>query len=228
MNKRQLRIHEIFLSIQGESTRAGLRCVFVRLQGCPLRCHYCDTSYAFDDGALYSFDDIIAQVQSYNCPLVEITGGEPLMQREVHGLMKELCDLDFEVMLETSGQLPIAQCDSRVSRIVDIKTPNSGAGGSFLEANYDQLCLADEIKFVVMNKEDFDWALSIVRSKNLLSQVNAVHFSPVMRQEANGCVQGCDALPPEVLADWIQEAGENIRLHLQLHRYVWAPDARGV
>ena len=228
MNKRQLRIHEIFLSIQGESTRAGLRCVFVRLQGCPLRCHYCDTSYAFDDGALYPIDDIIAQVQTYNCPLVEITGGEPLMQHEVHVLMKALCDLDFEVMLETSGQLSIAQCDPRVSRIVDIKTPNSGASGSFLEANYDHLCLTDEIKFVIMNREDFDWALSIVRSKILLSQVHAVHFSPVMRQEANGCVQGCDALPPEVLAGWIQEAGEDIRLHLQLHRYVWAPDARGV
>ncbi|MAI67967.1 MAG: 7-carboxy-7-deazaguanine synthase [Phycisphaerae bacterium] len=228
MPKNTLNIHEIFYSIQGESSKSGLPCVFIRLRGCPLRCHYCDTSYAFKEGACMQFAEIIERIQSFGCNLVEITGGEPLMQSQVHALMEQLCDLDFEVLLETCGQLPIAQCDARVKRIIDIKTPNSGASYSFLQENYGQLKNTDEVKFVITNKEDFDWSLQTVRENVLFEKVAEVHFSPVMFQEGNSCIQGCAALAPEILAGWILDSGENVRLHLQLHRYVWAPDARGV
>ncbi len=228
MAEKQLHINEIFLSIQGESSWSGLPCVFVRLRGCPLRCHYCDTSYAFEEGKCMPLDQIITQIQAFNCPLVEITGGEPLLQPHVHTLMERLSDLDFQVLLETSGQFPIGECDSRVHRIVDIKTPNSGAVGTFLDANYAQLCDMDEVKFVITCREDFDWSISMVRTHSLLARVKAVNFSPVMYQEGNKSIAGCEALPPHKLADWILDSGEKIRLHLQLHRYVWEPDARGV
>ena len=228
MSKNTLNINEIFLSIQGESSRVGLRCVFVRLRGCPLRCNYCDTSYAFSEGGAMTIEDIIEEVHSYDCQLVEITGGEPLIQQNVYPLMRKLCDLGYEVLIETSGQQKLDACDSRVKLIVDIKTPNSGAGGSFLECNFDLLRKADEVKFVLTNKEDFDWACTIVEQFNLLERVGEVHFSPVMYQEANTCIQGCKALPPETLANWILESGLGVRLHLQLHRYIRAPDARGV
>jgi len=167
-------------------------------------------------------------VQAFNCSLVEITGGEPLLQPQVHALMEQLCNLGFDVLVETSGQLSIADCDARLSRIVDIKTPNSGAIDSFLESNYEELNATDEVKFVITNREDFDWAVQVVRERMLCEVVNAVHFSPVMYQVGNDCIRGCEALCPEVLAQWILDSGEHIRLHLQLHRYVWAPDARGV
>jgi 7-carboxy-7-deazaguanine synthase len=228
METKNLNINEIFLSIQGESTMAGLPCVFIRLRGCPLRCRYCDTSYAFSEGTGITIDEIITQVQQYQCMLVEVTGGEPLLQPNVHDLMVRLCDLDYSVLVETSGQQPIGVCDPRVRRIVDIKTPNSGAGGSFLQANYEQLCEKDEVKFVITDREDFDWALHVVEANTLLEIACAVHFSPVMQQDGNGCIEGCPALSPEVLAEWILESGKNIRLHMQLHRYVWAPDTRGV
>jgi 7-carboxy-7-deazaguanine synthase len=228
MREKKLHIHEIFFSIQGESSKVGLPCVFVRLRGCPLRCRYCDTSYAFSDGEGITLAEIIVKVQSYACKLVEITGGEPLIQSNVHPLMESLCDLGYEVMIETSGQQQIDACDPRVKRIVDIKTPNSGAADSFLASNYGELRLSDEVKFVITDKEDFDWSLSIVNQHALLDTVCAVHFSPVMFQEPNNCIKGCDALSPETLASWILESGSNVRLHLQLHRYVWDPNARGV
>jgi len=228
MKTKLLNINEIFLSIQGESTMAGLPCVFIRLRGCPLRCRYCDTSYAFAEGEGESLDEIIKQVRKFRCSLVEITGGEPLLQPNVRDLMVRLCDLDYSVLLETSGQQAIGNCDSRVRRVVDIKTPNSGAGGSFLQENYEQLCEMDEVKFVITDRADFDWALRIVEEHSLQEKVCAVHFSPVMQQDANDCIAGCPALSPEVLAEWILESGKNIRLHMQLHRYVWSPNARGV
>jgi 7-carboxy-7-deazaguanine synthase len=173
-------------------------------------------------------EEIIGIIQAYDCALVEITGGEPLLQPSVHSLMQKLCDLDFEVLLETSGHHSLAPCDSRVKRIVDVKTPSSGAQESFLETNYDYLCATDEVKFVIADREDFDWALSIVREHKLVHRVANVHFSPVMFQEGNDYIQGCEALPPVILAEWILDAGEPVRLQMQLHRYIWAPDARGV
>jgi 7-carboxy-7-deazaguanine synthase len=228
MVENQLQINEIFLSIQGESSKAGLPCVFVRLCGCSLRCRYCDTSYAFREGEALSIECIIAKVQTFNCPLVEITGGEPLIQPRIFELMERLCDLGFDVLVETSGQISIADCDPRVVRIVDIKTPNSGAADSFLESNVRELTDVDEVKFVITNREDFDWAVQLVRDNGICDVVNAVHFSPVMFQDGNDCIDGCEALSPEVLAQWILDSEENIRLHLQLHRYIWAPNARGV
>jgi 7-carboxy-7-deazaguanine synthase len=228
MAEKLLNINEIFLSIQGESSRAGLPCIFVRLRGCSLRCHYCDTSYAFGEGEAMSVEQILKSIQSYNCSLVEVTGGEPLLQQNVHELIPRLCDLGFDVLLETSGHYSIADCDARVHRIIDIKTPSSGAADSFLAANFGELKPADELKFVITNRSDFEWALQLVRKRELCEVVSAVHFSPVMFQERTGCVEGCEALDPETLAKWILDSGEKVRLHLQLHRYVWAPDARGV
>ncbi len=228
MHENQVQINEIFHSIQGESSRAGLPCVFVRLCGCSLRCRYCDTSYAFREGEAMSMECIIAKVQTFNCPLVDITGGEPLIQPRIFELMERLCNLGFDVLVETSGQISIADCDPRVVRIVDIKTPNSGAADSFLESNFHELSDIDDVKFVITNREDFDWALQVVRSRGLCKKVNSVHFSPVMYQEGNEWIEGCEALPPEVLARWILDSGEKVRLHLQLHRFVWAKDARGV
>ena len=228
MAVRHLLINEIFSSIQGESTWTGLPCTFVRLRGCSLRCHYCDTSYAFNGGDKMSIEHIIKRVQELKNPLVEITGGEPLLQANVHQLMEELCDRGLKVLLETSGERNIQHCDSRVIRIVDIKTPNSGAAESFLQTNYEHLNKSDEVKFVITNREDFDWSIQVIRERGLCAKVNAVHFSPVMHQSANEEIDGCDALPADVLAQWILGCGESIRLQLQTHRYIWSPNARGV
>jgi 7-carboxy-7-deazaguanine synthase len=223
-----LYIHEIFSSIQGESTLAGLPCTFVRLSGCALRCDYCDTSYAFTKGDKITLEDIVQTVRELGNPLVEITGGEPLLQKHVFALMSQLCDQEFSVMLETSGDRDISNCDARVYRIVDIKTPNSGASNSFLESNFMHLCSQDEVKFVITNRADFDWAIAIVQEQRLLDVARAVHFSPVMYQESNSMILGCQSLAPQELAQWILKSGVQVRLHLQIHRYVWDPNARGV
>ena len=223
-----IRVNEIFYSIQGESTWAGMPCAFVRLTGCPLRCRYCDTSYAFKEGSFRTVQEIIEEVQSYGTSLVEITGGEPLIQPAVHPLMEQLCDLGYQVLLETSGERDLRDCDQRVIKIVDIKTPCSGAGGSFLESNYDALLKHDEIKFVITNREDFDWAVEVVAKKKLQSRVNVIHLSPVMMQPGDEHIDGCEALDPATLAQWILECGEQFRLQLQVHKYIWSPTLRGV
>jgi 7-carboxy-7-deazaguanine synthase len=228
MREEQLLIHEIFHSIQGESTWVGLPCVFVRLRGCPLRCHYCDTSYAFHEGQKLSIESIIQEVQRYSTKLVEITGGEPLLQSNVYSLMNALLEEGYEVLLETSGERDLSTCDSRIFRVIDIKTPCSGAADSFIQSNYDQLTLKDEVKFVITNREDFDWAVETVRQNNLLGKVRAVHFSPVMEQEGNSCIQGAKQLEPAILSEWILSSGMPIRMHIQLHKYIWAPQLRGV
>jgi len=228
MSEQFLLVNEVFRSIQGESTWVGKPCTFVRLKGCPLRCRYCDTSYAFHEGHRRSIQDVIDEVLDNGDSLVEVTGGEPLIHPQVHPFMKKLCDLGLQVLLETSGERDIQVCDPRIIRIIDIKTPNSGAGGSFLYSNIDDLRQSDEIKFVIIDREDFDWALQFVQEYNLLERVHAVHFSPVMEQAGNEHIQGCDGLEPVTLAQWILESGSAVRFHLQVHKYIWPPDKRGV
>lgn len=224
----ELKINEIFFSIQGESTWSGMPCIFVRLSGCPLRCSYCDTSYAFTEGSPMSLDQIINDITSHDAALVEITGGEPLIQPSVHPLMTQLCELGYTVLLETSGEREIGSCDSRVIKIIDIKTPGSGAANSFLDSNFDDLLPHDELKFVITNKEDFDWAVELVIRNSLHNKVNAIHMSPVMMQEGNKHIEGCEQLDPETLAGWILECNQPFRLQLQLHKYIWSPTLRGV
>jgi 7-carboxy-7-deazaguanine synthase len=228
MPEQNLLVHEIFKSIQGESTWSGLPCIFVRLRGCPLRCNYCDTSYAFHEGTKISIEDILKQIQSMKTPLIEVTGGEPLLQQNVHLLIDTLLDSGHQVLLETSGERDISVCDPRVYRIIDIKTPCSGAAGSFLESNYDVLSSIDEVKFVICTREDFDWAIGIVQEHALIERVNAVHFSPVMEQPSDDFIQGCASLDPAELSDWILKSGLAIRMHLQVHKYIWPPQTRGV
>ena len=228
MKQSFLRINEIFYSIQGESTWVGRPCVFLRLTGCPHRCHYCDTSYAFKEGSKRDVSSILREIESYPTKLIEITGGEPLAQKQILPVMTKLCDDGYRVLLETSGSQSLSLVDQRVIKIVDIKTPNSGAAGSFDEDNLIYLYAHDEIKFVVTNREDFDWVVALTQSYHLFDKVNAVHCSPVMGQDSNEFIKGCHPLDPPLLADWVLESGLPFHCHLQLHKYIWSPTMRGV
>ncbi|HLJ94966.1 MAG TPA: 7-carboxy-7-deazaguanine synthase QueE [Gemmataceae bacterium] len=212
----QLMIHEIYRSIQGESTFAGLPCVFVRLAVCDARCAYCDTPHAFTQGALRTLDDIVHRVQDDHCPLVEITGGEPLLQEEVFGLMAELADGGMTVLLETSGAHDVSRVDPRVHIIMDLKCPDSGECEGNLWANLDVLKPTDQIKFVVASRRDFEWAEEIIRTHDLDRRF-IVLLSPVF-----------SAVAPVQLAEWLLASGLNVRMQLQLHKYIWDPQARGV
>lgn len=211
-----LKINEIFYSIQGESTYAGERCVFVRLTGCNLRCTYCDTEYAFYDGEDLQIDSIIEKIESYNCNLVEITGGEPLLQNGVYTLMTKLCDKDFTVLLETSGSLSIEKVDSRVTNILDFKTPSSKMDKKNYFNNVDYLKPNDEVKFVLGSREDYDWAKSIITKYKLDKKVTVL-FSSVFGK-----------IEHEELVNWILEDKLNVRYQLQMHKYIWDPDKTGV
>ncbi|MBI9071266.1 MAG: radical SAM protein [Melioribacteraceae bacterium] len=211
-----LKINEIFYSIQGESTKAGLPCVFVRLTYCNLRCSYCDTEYAFEEGSDLSFNEIIKKIKSYNCNLVEITGGEPLMQKESLELMKILCDQGFDVMLETGGSLPISEVDKRVKIIMDLKTPSSKMMKKNLYTNIDHLKEIDEIKFVMGSKEDYEWSKSIVKDYKL-DEKFVVLFSSVFGK-----------IEHKELVDLILKDKLNVRYQLQMHKYIWNPEKRGV
>ena len=228
MSQTVLKINEIFRSIQGESSRAGLPCTFVRLRGCPLRCHYCDTSYAFREGESHTLDEVLEQVGSFGISLVQITGGEPLAQTPVFQLIEMLCDQNYTVLIETSGVCDISACDPRAIKIVDIKTPSSGAKNSFLESNYASLAKQDEIKFVITNREDFEWACGLSIERNLLEIVSVVHFSPVTPQEGNEEIQGHEGLDPETLSGWLLDEAPWARLNLQLHKFIWPASMRGV
>jgi 7-carboxy-7-deazaguanine synthase len=212
----ELIINEIFHSIQGESTRVGLPCVFVRLTYCNLRCTWCDTAYAFEEGRAMSVEEILRVVNAYACPLVEVTGGEPLMQEGVHGLLTALCDGGYETLLETGGSLDIGRVDPRVRRIVDFKCPGSGMVKKNLWKNVDCLRSTDEVKFVISDREDFDWAAERIREFDL-NRRSTVLLSPVF-----------GVLDPLQLANWMLEEKMNARLQLQLHKYIWEPDTRGV
>jgi 7-carboxy-7-deazaguanine synthase len=205
----RLRITEIFHSLQGESTRVGLPTTFVRLTGCPLRCQYCDTAYAFTGGEWWTLPQILARVRELGAPHVCVTGGEPLAQRACLDLLRALCDDGWRVSLETSGALPVAEVDARVMRVVDVKTPGSGEEARNLYAQLGELNAHDEIKFVICDRADYDWSLAKVRELSL-AQRCTVLFSPSHEQ-----------LPARELAGWVLADGAPVRFQLQLHKYLW-------
>ena len=217
MDSRVLKINEIFYSIQGESTKAGLPCVFVRLTYCNIRCVYCDTEYAFYEGVDRTIDDIVSEVRSFGCKLVEITGGEPLVQENVHILMTSLCDMGFDVMIETGGSLPIENIDKRVKIIMDLKTPYSKMEKKNRYENIRHLKPNDEVKFVIGSREDYDWAKELLKKYDLLNKVEQVLLSPVF-----------DKVENLELAEWILKDKLNVRFQLQMHKYIWHPETRGV
>jgi 7-carboxy-7-deazaguanine synthase len=224
----RLRINEVFHSIQGESTWAGIPCVFIRLAGCHLRCRYCDTEYAFKEGSFRTIDDLVEATLRHGARLVEITGGEPLLQPRVHDLVRRLCDLDRTVLIETSGACDISPCDPRSILILDLKTPGSGECERNLLENLDRLRSRDEIKFVVTDRADFDWACERIREHRLLDRGHAVLMSAVFEQAAGLEILGCPGLHPRRLAEWILESGLAIRMQTQLHKLIWDPATRGV
>ena len=211
-----MRVTEIFHSIQGESTFAGRPCVFVRLTGCPLRCTWCDTEYAFFGGTDQSVDDILDTVRSYGCPLVEVTGGEPLAQPETTTLLRRLCDDGFTVLLETSGAVDTNPVDPAVRIILDVKCPGSGMTDRMYWPNVQRLRPLDEAKFVIQDRIDYDWAKGILQRFQLADRC-PVLFSPVF-----------GTLDPRQLAEWLLEDRLTVRFQLQLHKHIWAPDMRGV
>lgn len=211
-----LTINEIFHSIQGESSHTGRPCVFVRLTFCNLRCTYCDTAYAFTEGEPMAIDAILDRVRAYRCRLVEITGGEPLLQEGVHELMTRLCDEGYEVLLETGGSIDIAPVDARVKRILDMKCPGSGMERRNRVSNLESLRPGDEVKFVIGDRGDFDWAAAMIRARGLDSRCGVL-MSPVF-----------GGLPPAELAAWILQEGLPVRFQLQMHKFIWEPATRGV
>lgn len=211
-----LKINEVFYSIQGESSFAGLPCIFVRLTYCNLRCSYCDTEHAFYEGTEFTIEQVLTEVKKYNCNLVEVTGGEPLVQPEVHLLMRKLCDLGFQVMLETGGSLPIKEIDPRVKIIMDLKCPSSKMSDKNLYENINYLKATDEIKFVIGNREDYEWAKYIIE-EYLLTEKCDILFSNVFSE-----------LESIQLAEWILKDNLKVRFQIQMHKYIWSPTKRGV
>jgi len=211
-----LTVNEIFLSIQGESTHAGLPCVFVRLTGCNLRCAWCDTAYAFEEGRKMAVDDVVRQVGAFGCDLVELTGGEPLLQAEAVPLMRELLARGHTVLLETGGSLPIEPVPHGVRRIVDVKCPGSGESGRNRWENLADLRQGDELKFVLADRSDYEWAVRQVRERGLAGRCPLI-FSPVH-----------GALAPRTLAEWVLEDRLPVRVQVQLHKLLWPGAERGV
>ena len=211
-----MRITEIFHSVQGESTFAGLPCVFVRLTGCPLRCTWCDTEYAFFGGMDWSIDDILDTVRSYGCRLVEVTGGEPLAQPDTATLLRRLCEEGFTVLLETSGAIDTTKVPPSIRIILDVKCPGSGMTERMYWPNVERLRPQDEAKFVIRDRSDYEWAKTILARFHLTDRC-PVLFSPVF-----------GALDPRQLAEWLLTDRLSIRLQLQLHKHIWTPDMRGV
>ncbi|MEP7070890.1 MAG: 7-carboxy-7-deazaguanine synthase QueE [Verrucomicrobiota bacterium] len=212
-----LTINEIYFSVQGESTWVGKPCVFVRLTFCNLRCTYCDTAYAFYEGEKKSIADIVAAVAKFDCSLVEVTGGEPLLQKNVLPLMRALADQGKTVLLETSGALDISSVDPRVHRIMDLKTPDSGECERNLWSNIPHLTAHDEVKFVLGSRTDYEWAREKVREYDLPAHCHAVLFSPIFGR-----------IEPREIVDWILADALDVRFQLQLHKFIWPPAQRGV
>ncbi len=224
----RLRINEIFHSIQGEGTRAGQPCVFIRLTGCHLRCSYCDTEYAFYEGNWRTLSEILEEVRSYGCPFVEITGGEPLLQPAVYPLMTALVADYPTVALETSGAMTIRDVDPRIVRIVDLKTPSSGEVDRNCWENLDLLTPDDEIKFVIGDRTDYDWARDVIERHDL-SKRCTVLLSPVCGRVEPGTIPVAQGhLDPQWLAEWMLADRLEARLSLQIHKMIWSPETRGV
>jgi 7-carboxy-7-deazaguanine synthase len=212
----RVRVNEIFFSLQGESTWAGRPCVFVRLTGCNLRCVWCDTPYAFYEGRQMAVGEVVERARSFGCDLIEVSGGEPLLQKGVHALFRELLSAGCTVMVETSGERDISCVDPRVIRIMDLKCPGSGESHRNRWENLAALGERDEIKFVIVDRRDYEWAREVIRER-LAGLPNALLISPVL-----------DALDPAQLAAWILEDRLPVRMQLQLHKLIWSPTARGV
>lgn len=217
MASERLHINEIFYSIQGESTHAGRPCVFVRLTGCNLRCRWCDTEYAFYEGRKLTIAEVAALVTGHQCNLIEITGGEPLLQEGVYPLTDALLKAQHTVMIETSGAVDVSRLDPRIIKIMDLKCPGSGECHRNLWSNLEHLTERDEVKFVLAHRADYEWARDTIRARDLDGRVNAILMSPVFGE-----------LDPAELAKWILEDGIPVRLQIQIHKHIWPPDTRGV
>ena len=211
-----MRVTEIFHSIQGESSFVGQPCVFIRLTGCPLRCAWCDTEYAFYGGNEQSMEDILGKVESYGCRLVEITGGEPLAQSDAVPLITTLCEQGYDVLIETSGAIDTAAVDTRAHVILDVKCPGSGMSDRMHWPNLDRLSMKDEAKFVLADRADYEWARQVLEQHELATRCTVL-MSPVF-----------GSLDPRQLAEWVLADRLPVRLQLQLHKLIWAPDMRGV
>jgi 7-carboxy-7-deazaguanine synthase len=212
-----MRISEIFYSIQGEGTRRGRPCAFVRLTGCPLRCRWCDTSYAFNGGEDMEVEEVLGQLQEYPTRLVCVTGGEPLAQHEVFDLMQVLLEREYTVLLETSGALDVSRVDPRVIRIMDLKAPGSGEEKRNLWTNLAELRTSDEVKIVLADRNDYLWARDVIQAQQLIPRAGAVLLSPVHGE-----------LSPAVLANWVLEDGLPVVLQMQEHKLLWPQTERGV
>jgi 7-carboxy-7-deazaguanine synthase len=227
-----MQITEIYKSLQGESTYAGLPCVFVRLTGCNLRCSWCDSEYTFQGGRKMTQTEIYSEVArlSPTGGLVEVTGGEPMLQeRELVPLMQQLLENGYEVLLETSGERPLERVPAEVVKIVDVKCPGSGEGYTFLSENLAMLTPDDEVKFVLSSRTDYDFAREFTQQHNLEKRVNAVLFSPAFRKDATGARDSSHCLlDPQELAEWMLADNVPARLGLQLHKFIWDPAVKGV
>jgi 7-carboxy-7-deazaguanine synthase len=212
-----LTVNEIFHSIQGESTYAGHRCVFVRLTACDLRCSWCDTPYAFHEGRKMSLDEILAEVERHDCDIVELTGGEPLLQKDVYPLMQRLLDRGRTVLIETGGHISLEQVPPAVHTIMDVKCPGSGEAHTTNWENLERLDANDEVKFVIKDRTDYDYACDVLGRHALQDKVAAVLFSPVH-----------GVLDPKVLSEWVLADRLPVRVQLQVHKYIWSPETRGV
>jgi 7-carboxy-7-deazaguanine synthase len=211
-----LKVNEIFKSIQGESSYVGLPCAFVRLTGCHLRCTWCDTAYAFHEGTDMTVEEVVQKVEAMGVKFFELTGGEPLLQEDAFELVRRLCDLNYTILIETSGAVDLSGLDPRSIKIMDIKCPSSGMTDKMIWENLNHLSPRDEVKFVIKDHIDFDWAKDIIRKYQLAKKVHLL-FSPVFHE-----------LESQTLAEWILKENLPVRMQLQIHKYIWSPETRGV
>jgi len=212
-----MKICEIFYSIQGESTFLGLPCIFIRTSGCNLKCLYCDTRFAYEEGYEIKAQEILEKIKNYNCNLIEITGGEPLLQEEVYGFIEKALKMKYLILFETNGSLPVNRLPEEVIKILDIKCPGSGQSEMMDFNNLSHLNRNDQVKFVIMDENDYNWAKKIIEENNLTSITENILFSPVY-----------GILDPKKLAEWILKDNLNVRLQVQMHKIIWGHNAKGV